>query len=91
MVAQKLQKKIEIVETYWHDHSLESAWGAPSDGTISFLIQPFWGKMYFLNCSRKTSVLYSLRTDCGDFCYQGQDTEIAKKIKIVETYWHDHS
>jgi hypothetical protein len=32
----------------------------------------------------------SLRTD-GDFCYQGRDTEIAKKNNIVETYWHDHS
>jgi hypothetical protein len=26
----------------------------------------------------------------GDF-YQGWDTEIAQKIKSVETYWHDHS
>jgi hypothetical protein len=27
----------------------------------------------------------------GDFCHQGQDTEIAHKFKIVETYWPDHS
>jgi hypothetical protein len=24
----------EIVGTYWHDHSLESSWGALSEGTI---------------------------------------------------------
>jgi hypothetical protein len=32
----KLPQKFKIVETYWHDHSLESYWGAFSDGTISF-------------------------------------------------------
>jgi hypothetical protein len=26
--TQKLPKKYNIVETYWHDHSLESSWGA---------------------------------------------------------------
>jgi hypothetical protein len=31
-----------------------------------------------------------LRTD-GDFCHQGQDTETAKKVNIVETYRYDHS
>jgi hypothetical protein len=36
-------KKFKIVETYWHDHSLESFWGALSDGTISWLIHPFSG------------------------------------------------
>jgi hypothetical protein len=30
-----------IVETYWHDHSLESSWGVLSDGTISFLFIHF--------------------------------------------------
>jgi hypothetical protein len=36
----KLYKRfIKIVETYWHDHSLESSWGALSDGTICFSIQ----------------------------------------------------
>jgi hypothetical protein len=38
--TQKLHKKFKIVETYWHDHSLESS-GSLSDGTISFSIQPF--------------------------------------------------
>jgi hypothetical protein len=33
--TQELPKKtFKIVKTYWHDHSLESSWGAPSDGTI---------------------------------------------------------
>jgi hypothetical protein len=33
----------------------------------------------------------SLRTD-GDFCHQGQDTEIVQQnLRLVETYWHDHS
>jgi hypothetical protein len=40
--TQKLPQKFNIVETYWHDHSLESSWGALSDGTISFSIHPFW-------------------------------------------------
>jgi hypothetical protein len=30
-----------------HDHSLESSWGALSDGTIHFSIQPFSGKKFF--------------------------------------------
>jgi hypothetical protein len=41
--TQKLHKKIKIVETYWHDHSLESSRGALSDFTI-FSIQPFSGE-----------------------------------------------
>jgi hypothetical protein len=32
--TQKLPPKFKIVEAYWHDHSLESSWGALSDGTI---------------------------------------------------------
>jgi hypothetical protein len=36
-----------IVEKYWHDHSLESSWGALFDGTISFEIQPSSGKSIF--------------------------------------------
>jgi hypothetical protein len=35
---QKLPKKFKTVETNWHDHSLESFWGALSDGSISFWI-----------------------------------------------------
>jgi hypothetical protein len=42
-----LPKKFKIVKTYWHDHSLESSWGALSDGAISFLIQPFSGENAF--------------------------------------------
>jgi hypothetical protein len=42
--TQKLAKKIKIVETYWHDHSLESSGVALSDGTISSSIQPFSGE-----------------------------------------------
>jgi hypothetical protein len=29
-------KEFKIVETYWHDHSLESSGGVLSVGTISF-------------------------------------------------------
>jgi hypothetical protein len=39
--TQKLPQAFKIVETFWHDHSLESSWGALSDGTISFAIQLF--------------------------------------------------
>jgi hypothetical protein len=45
--TQKLPPKNKIVETYRHDHSLQSTGGALSDGTISFEIQPFWGKNIF--------------------------------------------
>jgi hypothetical protein len=44
--TQKLPQKFKIVEIYWHDHSLERSWGALSDGTISFSIQPFSGGQY---------------------------------------------
>jgi hypothetical protein len=44
---QKLQKNIKIVKTYWHDHSLESSWGALSDGTISFFDSTILGKCIF--------------------------------------------
>jgi hypothetical protein len=44
--TQKLSKKINIVGTYWHDHSLESSWGALSDGTIVFPIQSFLESMF---------------------------------------------
>jgi hypothetical protein len=45
--TQKLPKKLKIVETNWHDHSLESSLGALSDGTVSFSIQPFSGENAF--------------------------------------------
>jgi hypothetical protein len=44
----EIAPKFKIVVTYWHDHSLESSWGAFSDGTISFSIQPlhiFWASV----------------------------------------------
>jgi hypothetical protein len=37
MVHNFVEKKIG--ETYWHYHSLESSWGALSDGAISFQIR----------------------------------------------------
>jgi hypothetical protein len=40
--TQKLPQKFKIVETYWHDHSLESSCGALSDGTIISSSQSFW-------------------------------------------------
>jgi hypothetical protein len=50
----------KIVGTYWHDHSLEHTWGALSNGTISFLIQLFWGGINFLNFYKKTSTFIEL-------------------------------
>jgi hypothetical protein len=35
------RKIFKIVETYWHDHSLESSWGALYEGTISFSQKTF--------------------------------------------------
>jgi hypothetical protein len=37
--TQKLPKIVEIVETYRHDHSLESSCGALSDGTRRYSIR----------------------------------------------------
>jgi hypothetical protein len=54
--TQKLPQKIKIVETYCHDHSLESSRGALSDGTNSFSTI-FEGEIHFLNFSKKPSVL----------------------------------
>jgi hypothetical protein len=42
----EIAQKFKIVETYWHNHSLESSSGALSDGAISFFIQSF-GEMHF--------------------------------------------
>jgi hypothetical protein len=40
---------------------LESSWGAPSDGTICFSIQPFsWEKCIFLIFLKKSPVLKEL-------------------------------
>jgi hypothetical protein len=44
----KLPQKFRIMETYWHDHSLESSWEALSDGAISCSIQfVLWGELIF--------------------------------------------
>jgi hypothetical protein len=48
-----LAKTFQIVETHWHDHSLENSWEALSDGTISFSIQPS-EKCIFWNFRKKT-------------------------------------
>jgi hypothetical protein len=46
--TQKLPKKCKIVETYRHDHSFESSWGALYDGTINFFDSTiFFGKNAF--------------------------------------------
>jgi hypothetical protein len=45
-VAQKLPKHFRIVGTYWHDYSLESSWGALSDGSIGSTILR---RIYFIN------------------------------------------
>jgi hypothetical protein len=44
MATVRRTQKVKIVETYWHDHLLESSWEALSDGTISFSVHPFSGK-----------------------------------------------
>jgi hypothetical protein len=41
--TQMLPKTFSIVETYWHDHSLESSQGALSDDTLSFkIVKTYW-------------------------------------------------
>jgi hypothetical protein len=42
-VNKHCQKKFKNVETYRHDHSLESTREALSDGAISFSTQFSWG------------------------------------------------
>jgi hypothetical protein len=44
--TQKLPKEFKSVETYWHDHSLESSWWTLSDAPISF------SGSHFLNFSQ---------------------------------------
>jgi hypothetical protein len=52
----KIAQKVKIVETYWHDHSLESSWEALYDGAISCSIQfILGGKIHFLNFALKKS------------------------------------
>jgi hypothetical protein len=43
----KLPKIFKIVETYRHDHSLESSWGAHSDGIGLYPILSLWGEWSF--------------------------------------------
>jgi hypothetical protein len=63
--TQKLPKEIQIVKTYWHDHSLESSWVALSDGTITFSIQLFSGeKKKFLNFFQFTYFLGDAFSEC---------------------------
>jgi hypothetical protein len=47
--TKKLSKKLKIVETYRHDHSLESSGGALSDVPLHVDVQ----FNYFLNFSNK--------------------------------------
>jgi hypothetical protein len=53
-------KKFKFLETYRHDHSLESSCGALSVGAISFFDSTVSEKNHFLNFSQKTSVLKEL-------------------------------
>jgi hypothetical protein len=58
--TQKLPQNFKIVETYWHDHSIESSWGALSDD-ITLVFQLFSGKMHFLIFFQKTSGIKELK------------------------------
>jgi hypothetical protein len=55
--TQKLPQKNQIVESYWHDHSLESSSEALSDSTISFSINPFQGDSIFWIFLKNLSLL----------------------------------
>jgi hypothetical protein len=71
--TQKLSKN-KIIETYWHDHSLESSWGALSDGTIILFDSTILGgKMHFLNFSHKT---LCLAHGCLQVKYNNNNIEI---------------
>jgi hypothetical protein len=45
--TQKLHKNVKIVETYRHDHSLESCGGAVSDCTVKFFDSTISGNAFF--------------------------------------------
>jgi hypothetical protein len=92
MATQKLPK-VKIVETYWHDLSLESSWGALSDGNISFhwkiLEEHFLMVLLvfrFTDFSQR-SVLDPLRTEVY-FCHQNQN---AKNIGNFTTLLKPHN
>jgi hypothetical protein len=57
--TQKLLKYFKIVESYWHDHSLESSWKALSDGNISCSIQFSGNKCNFCIFLKKSQSLKS--------------------------------
>jgi hypothetical protein len=65
--TQKLIKQFNIVETYWHDHSLEKSKWALSDGTISLSFPPSSGdKLIFWFFLKKTpQTLKSYATESG--------------------------
>jgi hypothetical protein len=74
--------KFKIVETYWHDHSLEKSWGALSDGTIGFLIQPFVGKKFIFRIFlKKPSVLKELKMRTPTF-KKAEDGITEPEVKI---------
>jgi hypothetical protein len=53
------QKLARLSESYLHDHSLESSWGALSEGTIVFDSTIFEGKCVFSLFLKKTQSLKS--------------------------------
>jgi hypothetical protein len=72
-------EKFKIVETYWHDHSLERSRGALSGGTIIFSIQPFSGKNIFRIFLQKTPLLMDqwLLNEVGKWEPCANDSEVS--------------
>jgi hypothetical protein len=42
----EIAQKIHIIETYWHDHSLEGSGGAVFNGTITFCDSTMFGDAF---------------------------------------------
>jgi hypothetical protein len=78
-----------FIETYWHDHSLESYWGALSDATICFF-DPIisGGKIHFLNFSQKP-LSFRVNQDSlwGTLVWSLLFTEAIKSITTRVCWW----
>jgi hypothetical protein len=85
--TEKLPKTVQIVETYCHDHSLESTWEALSDGTISFSILPSSGNafsdFYFLKQPQ-----FKRQGCLNVLLLQGSERSLKKRTDYNERYWN---
>jgi hypothetical protein len=84
----KLPKALKIVGNYWHNRSLESSWGALSDGTISFPIHPYLGEkcIYWIFLKKPQSCKKGL--NFAHTAENGQQTFVYKPHSSMSVAWN---